>query len=198
MSNLNESQVPESNTDITNQSEKEIVVELGNMTDNQKLVFLITLGSFLVQIFYITNLQIVTGLFKSFIALSYNPVADYIVQFIHPAVPYILALYFGFLIFFIYVVLVYDPEDLLSLGELFDYSVVGIIFFMVLFFISVFSLPTLPITPFYPNAVEFLLFIVVICISLTIALAPFGFYKYAVTEDHETGNRQQHSEDDNL
>ena len=198
MSNLNEYQVPESDTDITDRPEQEIVVELGNLNENQKSFLILTLASFIVQILYLTNIQIITGLFKPFIALSYNPVADYIVEFFRPVSPFLIALYFGFMFFFMYVILLDEAEDLLSLAELFDYSLVGAIFFAVLFAISIFSIPTLPVTPFYPNIVELLLFLEVLFISLVIALAPYGLYKYFLSDTQEINNQAQQSSDTNL
>lgn len=68
------------------------------------------------------------------------------------------------------------------LAELFDYSVIGIVLLVVLFFISVFSIPTIPLTVFYPNLVELLLFFIFILVSLAIALIPFDIYKYLLKD----------------
>ena len=183
MSNSNDLTIPEVNITQTDQKEQEIVIEFGNLTGNQKTILFVTVLSFVVQILYLTNLQIVTGLFKPFIAQSYNIVADYIVQFLDTFTPYLVVVYFGILVVSVYEVLVNDHKDLGILAELFDYSAMGSIIFVVFFFIAIFSIPTLPPNAFYPNVVEFVLFLFVLFLSVTIALTPFGAYKYLIKED---------------
>ncbi len=179
MSNSNDLKIPEVNTAINDQSDQEIIIELGNLTDSQKTDLFLSVLSFVIQIIYLTNLGFVTGLFKPFIAQSYNLVADYIVQFFASFVPYLIVIYFGFLVVSIYESLVNDFD---LVAEVFDYTAMGSIIFVVFFFIAVFSIPTLPLSAFYPNVVELALFLFVICFSLTIAFAPFGVYKYLLKE----------------
>lgn len=180
MSNSNEQTTPESNTSETNQQEQELVIELGNLTEFQKDLLYVTLGSFVLQILYLFNLSVVTGLFKPFIALSYNEVGAYIVQFLNTFVPYLLVIFFGIALVSAYEILVYDQQDLKILGDVFDYSALGVIILIVLFFLAVFTIPTLPVTPFYPNLVELVLFLLVLFLMVTISMIPFAFYSYFI------------------
>lgn len=186
MSNSNDLTIPEVNASETNQQEQELVIEFSNLTEFQKNLLYVTLGSFILQILFLFDLSLVAGLFKPFIAQSYNPVADYVAQFLNTFVPYLIVFFFGVALVNAYEILVYDTHDLKILAELFDYSGLGVIILIVLFIVSTISIPTIPVTAFYPNLVELLLFFLMLFVMVTISMIPYGFYKYVFKKKQTT------------
>ena len=180
MSTSSDSNVVDTNTGTTVPQDKDLVIEIDSINENQKKLLIVTIISFIVQIIYLTNIQLITGLLKPFIAQSYNPVADYVKSFLDTFVPYLIVLFFFLMLYFMYVFLVEDKETLEILYDSFDYVGLGVVILLVIFFISVFTIPTLPLTALYPNVVELILFALVVLASAFIALVPFGIKKYLV------------------
>ena len=181
MSSSSDSNVVETTTTV--QEDKELIIEIDSITENQKTLLIVTAISFIVQIFYLINIQLITGIFKPFIAQSYQPVADYVKSFLDTFVPYLIVLFFFLMLYFMYVVLVEDTETLKLLFDTFDYVGLGVVILIVIFFISVATIPTLPLTALYPNVVELILFALVVLASFFIALVPFGVKRYLFQEN---------------
>lgn len=146
-----------------------IDIDLNNITGTQKIVLLSILLTYVIQIIYLFNMNIVTDLFKGMITVnSFKPIGDYVNNFVSTFVPYLAVIFLCFAFYSAYVVLVNDSDYLKLLNKISMYLVVGLVIDFILFFMS--------ISTSDPYTTEFFLFLFVIIVMVLIAWIPFGIY----------------------
>ena len=178
MINVTEQSTMDDKLESKDDGEVNIVIDVNNLTDDQKKLLLVTGLSFVFQKIYLFNLQIFTDLFKGFIVIQYNLAGAYIVSFIATLLPYLLIIFVFIDIYFAYLLLLNNHESMKSLSEIFTLITIILVIVIFMFFITVFSIPTFPPTAFYPTMVELVLFVIVVFFSLFILFLPFGVQKY--------------------
>lgn len=146
-----------------------VEIDLGNLTDTQKIVLVSVPVVLVIQLFYLFNMNLLTDFFKGIITgASYKPIADYVKDFVTTFVPYLGVIFLFFALYSGYILLLNDQVYLKELNKLYFYLFVALFVDFVLFFMSVSTLD--------PYTTEFFLFLFVLLVSVMIAFIPFGLY----------------------
>ena len=175
MSNQAESIENKGNSTPNNPSVEIVEIDLGKLSETQKLTLASVLGSFILQLIYLLNLGFVTDLFKNFIPSAYKDLTNYVRDFLMTFVVYFVVLFFVVALYIGYQILLNDKSNLYLGAQIFDYTVITALSFFALFFISIVIINPTPsiINETFPNLVELFLFLLMLALMVVIAMIPF-------------------------
>ena len=83
MSNQAESIENKGNSTPNTPSVEVVEIDLGNLSETQKVTLVSVLGSFTLQLIFLLNLGFVTDIFKNFIPSTYQILTDYVRDFLN-------------------------------------------------------------------------------------------------------------------
>lgn len=170
MSDAQPQPAPSDNGQIKTENEQIVEIDLSSLTDTQKISLITVLFAFLVQVVYLINLNIVSGIIKSMITQQYQALADYVTAFINSFVPYLLVVFIIFALYSVYVLLLDDPNFMKLFYQIFKYLLIALVVDFILFFMSS--------STGNPYTTELFTFFLMLLINLIIAFIPFGVYEF--------------------
>ena len=175
MSNQAESIENKGNSTPNSPSVEVVEIEIGNLSETQKLTLISVLGSFIVQLIFLFNLGFVTDIFKNFIPSTYQILTNYVRDFLNTFVIYLLVLFLVIEIYITYQVLLNDNNNIYLGAQIIDNTVIVALSFFALFFITIVTINPTPsiINETFPNLVELFLFLMMFTIMIVIELIPF-------------------------
>ena len=118
------------------ENEKIVEIDLGNLTDTQKLSLIMVLVAFVVQLIYLLNPNIISGILRPMITQQYQAIADYVTSFINTFVPYLVLVFIFFAFYSVYVLLLNDPDFMNLFYTIFKYFLIALFIDFILYFMS--------------------------------------------------------------
>lgn len=170
----------------TSSKPETVVIDLGQLSDKQKITLLSVLGTIVLQVVYLLNMKVITDLFKGPVADSYKIVSDYVIEFINTFIPYLILVFVFLAFYFSYIILLGDEDYLKVAARAFEYSLIILLGDFVLYVVALMTISPLTNNNFgqlvpnqaYPASIELFVFLFLLILSVVISLLPFYVNKY--------------------
>lgn len=168
----------EINKSVVEATDDEIIeINFENLSIEQKKSIILVGLVLILEALILTNVRLITGLFKGLIRDPHKIITDYVANFIDTLVPYIFVFLVFLLLYQIYLILLNNLEDIKDLSEAF-YIMLYVItgnFGIIIVFAS--------INPAIPTYTEMFIFIFVFILLITVFFLPSSYLYGKIPEN---------------